>query len=306
MADFPGIAGLAETADGGLHPAVHAWVPRPDRLGALREQLRWEVDVAGRDLEWARDFAVHQPASGAPAEMFLNRRLPAADDLTVLAGPRYEGRHPDRPFVEGPPPTDCSPPPMSWHCAAWPGRTSPCSARSTSGCGPPTRPAPGPAPVRRCGWSRPPASSAGATPRTRSPSGPPRTCPGTTGTSRSTTSTSPPTRHTRTGPGSRQPTTSTSCARAGTLFEVLLDGNWAGVLAAEPAVAHGLRGATVVELLLTHEVRGRGLGKDLSVLLARNLPLPDDHVLHGTIHIDNHTARRSALAAGRIDVGGRS
>lgn len=71
-------------------------------------------------------------------------------------------------------------------------------------------------------------------------------------------------------------------------------------------MAHGLRGATVVELLLTHEVRGRGLGTCLSVLLARNLPLPDDHVLHGTIHIDNHTARRSALAAGRIDVGGRS
>ncbi len=100
MAEFPGIAGLAEIADGGLHRAVQAWVPRPERLDALREQLRWEVDVAGRDLEWARDFAVHQPASGAPAEMFLNRWLPAGDDLTVLAGPRYEDRHPDRPFVE--------------------------------------------------------------------------------------------------------------------------------------------------------------------------------------------------------------
>jgi len=100
VADFPGIAGLAEIADGGLHPAVHAWVPRSDRLGALREQLSCEVDVAGRDLEWARDFAVHQPASSAPPEMFLNRWLPAGDDLTVLAGPRYPGRNPDRPFVE--------------------------------------------------------------------------------------------------------------------------------------------------------------------------------------------------------------
>ncbi len=58
-------------------------------------------------------------------------------------------------------------------------------------------------------------------------------------------------------------------------------------------------------LLLTHEVRGRGLGKDLSVLLARHLRLPDDQILSGTIHINNHAARRSALAAGRIDVGGR-
>jgi len=69
---------------------------------------------------------------------------------------------------------------------------------------------------------------------------------------------------------------------AATLFEVLVDGNWAGVLAAEPVVAHGLRGATVVVLMLTQEARGRGFGKGLSALLARNLPMPDDQVLSGT------------------------
>lgn len=100
MADLPDVGTLAEVADTGLHPAVHAWVPRPDRLDALREELSWQVDVAGRDLTWAREFAAHQPASGEPAEMFLNRWLPAAGDLTVLAGPRYEGRNPDRPFVD--------------------------------------------------------------------------------------------------------------------------------------------------------------------------------------------------------------
>jgi hypothetical protein len=52
----------------------------------VRCALRRQVDVAGRDLEWARDFAVHQPASGAPAEMVLNRWLPVGGDLTVLAG----------------------------------------------------------------------------------------------------------------------------------------------------------------------------------------------------------------------------
>lgn len=33
--------------------------------------------------------------------------------------------------------------------------------------------------------------------------------------------------------------------------------------------------------------------------------MSDDQVLSGTIHIDNLSARRSALSAGRIDVGGR-
>lgn len=93
-------------------------------------------------------------------------------------------------------------------------------------------------------------------------------------------------------------------AKAGTLFDVLVDGWWAGVLAADPGVAHGLRGATVIELLLDPAVRGRGYGPHLSTLLARHLPLPDDQILFGTVHIDNTPAYRSALRAGRVDVGG--
>jgi len=91
---------------------------------------------------------------------------------------------------------------------------------------------------------------------------------------------------------------------AGTIFEVRLDGRWAGVLAGEPAVSHGLRGAVVIELLLDPAVRGRGHGRHLSVLLARALPLPDDQLLFGTIHADNSPAYRAATRAGRTDVGG--
>jgi len=306
VADFPGIAGLAEIADGGLHPAVHAWVPRPDRLGALQEELRWEVDVAGRDLEWARDFAVHQPASGAPAEMFLNRWLPAGDDLTVLAGPRYEGRRPDRPFVE-----------VTAVNRLLTATDLPALRRLARDDFAVFRPLD----IRV--WT----------------ADPPRTWPGTRaemrlvaaplGQLRSRDGTDAVTvrpaadlswydryvavhdQHVAADPAHADRSRVETAAdldqlrAAGTLFEVLLDGNWAGVLAAEPVVAHGLRGATVIVLLLAHEVRGRGLGKYLSVLLARNLSLPDDQVLSGTIHINNLTARRSALAAGRIDVGGR-
>jgi len=176
MADLPDVGVLAEVADTGLHSAVHGWVPRPDRLDALREELRWQVDVACQDLEWARDFAAHQPASGAPAKMFLNRWLPAGNDLTVLAGPRYQGRDPDRPFVEVTAAdrllTAADLPALRRlardEFAVSPATSSPSSTRSTSGCRPPTCPAPGPTPVRRCDWSRPRSGScAAATSRTR-------------------------------------------------------------------------------------------------------------------------------------------
>jgi L-amino acid N-acyltransferase YncA len=91
---------------------------------------------------------------------------------------------------------------------------------------------------------------------------------------------------------------------AGTLFDVELHRRWVGVVAAEPGVQHGLRGAIVVELLLDPAARGKGYGKHLSTLLAQQLEAPDDWFLLGTIHLDNTAAYRSALAAGRRDVGG--
>lgn len=216
MAAFPGIAGLAEIADTGLHPAVHAWVPRQDRLDALGEELSWEIDVAGRDLEWARDFAVHQPASGAPAEMFLNRWLPAGDDLTVLAGPRYEGRNPNRPFAEVTAAdrllTATDLPALRRLAREDFAVFHPLDIRVW------TADPPGTWPGTRTEMllvAAPLGQLPNATSRTRSRFGPQRTCPGTTGTSRPTTGTSPPTPRTRTAPGSRQPPTSTSCAQLG-------------------------------------------------------------------------------------------
>ena len=93
-------------------------------------------------------------------------------------------------------------------------------------------------------------------------------------------------------------------ADRGFLFDVRVHDGWAGVLGAEPDARHGVRGATVVELVLDHPFRSRGYGQHLSTLLARALPLPDDECLLGTIHADNVRSYRSALAAGRVDVGG--
>lgn len=93
-------------------------------------------------------------------------------------------------------------------------------------------------------------------------------------------------------------------AGRGLLFDVEVDGVWAGLVAAEPDARRGVRGATVVELILDHPFRGRGYGRHLSTLLARGVTLPDDQCLMGTIHADNTPSYRSALAAGRLDVGG--
>jgi L-amino acid N-acyltransferase YncA len=91
---------------------------------------------------------------------------------------------------------------------------------------------------------------------------------------------------------------------AGTLFEVFRYDVWAGVMAVEPGVQHGLRGYVVVELLLDPGVRGHGYGKHLGGLLARHLDAAGDAFLLGTIHTDNLPSYRSAIASGRIDVGG--
>ena len=96
----PPAAELAAAADDGLHALVHRWRTREQRLAALTRELDQHLDVAVRDLDWARDFATHQPASGAPPELYLDRWLPAAGGLSVLAGPRYRNRDPGRPFVE--------------------------------------------------------------------------------------------------------------------------------------------------------------------------------------------------------------
>ena len=306
MADLPDVGTLAAVADTGLHPAVHAWVPRPARLDALREELSWQVDVAGRDLDWARDFAAHQPASGEPAEMFLNRWLPAAEDLTVLAGPRYEGRNPNRPFVDVaaadrlPNATDL--PALRRLARERFTAFRPLDIRVWTADPPDTWPG-------TRAEMRLVAAPLGQLRRRKIPEG--LTIRPAADLSWYDRYVAVHDRHITADPAHADRSRVETAADlgqlriAGTLFEVLVDGNWAGVLAAEPAVAHGLRGATIVVLLLSHEVRGRGLGQHLSVLLARNLPMPDDQVLHGTIHVDNRTARRSALAARRVDVGGR-
>ncbi|GGO41886.1 hypothetical protein GCM10008949_53270 [Deinococcus humi] len=94
-----------------------------------------------------------------------------------------------------------------------------------------------------------------------------------------------------------------TCIQAGTMFDVLWNGVWSGYAGTLPKTKLGFPAQSVQELLLTPQARGQGLGGALGPLLAQALP-EDGRVLFGTIHGGNVGARRAALSAGRIDLGG--
>jgi len=305
MSTLPDVEVLAGVADQGTHPSVRGWRPEADRLAALEEELRWSVEVAARDLDWAREYQSHAPQSGAPPERYLDRWTDITPDLGVLWGPRYRARDPDTPFVG----LTASSRPID--------RTDVPALVEAARDGF-TEFTPGYLNL----WTADPAGTwAGTRADSRLLAAPlrqlrARPVPGSV-TVRPAPDLSfyasyvdiqeqqfraDPVHRLHTRVETEQ--TLDELRAAGTLLEVRVDGRWAGVLAGEPAVSHGLRGAVVIELLLDPAVRGRGYGAHLNVLLARALPLPDDQLLFGTIHADNLPAYRAATGAGRIDVGG--
>lgn len=302
---MPTLDALVKVADAGLHPWVRSLVQQEQRLAALREELEWAVTTAATEMDFARGFAAAQPQSGQPAEAFLNRWLTVTGDLDVLVGPRYRARDPQRPFV-------------AVDAASRVVKSGDLSAlvAVTRESFAPFRPGY----VRL--WSSDPV---GSWPGTRSDM---RNVAGQLGDLRRNGVPAELSVEIATGLDFydryaqihrdhvvRETTHAlharlesradlTELVDAGTLFHVLLSGRRAGLVAAEPGVQHGLRGAVVVELLLEPSVRGQGHGKHLSTLLAQHLEAPDDQFLLGTIHVDNAAAYRAAIASGRRDVGG--
>ena len=95
-----------------------------------------------------------------------------------------------------------------------------------------------------------------------------------------------------------------ACAAEGLLFEVLVGGEPAGVVAALREDAHGLLGYVVQELCLDGSHRGRGLAAPVLQHLVRALPDGEGATLWGTIHPDNAASLRNAQRIGRQKVGG--
>ena len=95
-----------------------------------------------------------------------------------------------------------------------------------------------------------------------------------------------------------------ACADQRLLFEVVLDGEPAGVVAAVRDDAHGMSGFSVEELCLDADRRGRRLAPGVLQRLVDELPAEDGDVLWGTIHPDNAPSLRNSVSVGREVVGG--
>lgn len=85
----------------------------------------------------------------------------------------------------------------------------------------------------------------------------------------------------------------------GLLFDVVIAGRTAGVVAAARDDVDGFTGFTVEEIVLDAEHRGHGYGPLVLRQLARALPAGPSDVLRGHIHPGNTRSLRNALASGR-------
>ena len=90
-----------------------------------------------------------------------------------------------------------------------------------------------------------------------------------------------------------------SCAETGALCAVEVGGKRAGVIAAARDDANGMRGFQVYEFLLDDHTRGRGLAPAAMQHLCSVLPAHPGDTLWGTIHAGNGPSLGNALAVGR-------
>ncbi len=88
------------------------------------------------------------------------------------------------------------------------------------------------------------------------------------------------------------------------LFELDVDGEWAGVIAASRGQDGGMTGFCIGEILITRAHRGRGLGPVAYRLLVDALPADDGDCVFGTIGAVNRHALDAAKRVGRVDLGG--
>lgn len=305
MAEFPSLSVLVAAADDMLPDATRYAVDFEARRSALSEELSWWLEVPAQDVEYARSFHAHMPVPGATDRDYLDRWLPMSDDLSVLAGPRFRDRDPDMPFVG-----------IVGGSRAITESDLPALRRAVQAEFSLF------SPRYLVVWSGVPAGAWAGTGADN------RLLVGSLGTLRQRR-TSPEltvqaltdlafyddylamyAEHGKLYPEHRKQARTQPEAdfreliADGTAWSVVVDGIQGGVVAARPDVASGYRGWTVVELVLAPRFCGRGLGSQLSTLLARSLPDSGGRFLFGTIHHANLGAYRAAIAAGRQDVGG--
>ena len=95
-----------------------------------------------------------------------------------------------------------------------------------------------------------------------------------------------------------------ACLAEKLLFEIAVDGAWAGIVAARRQMLAGLDSIFMVEILLDQRARGHGLGLAVHQHFAREVALIDpDAVVSGTIAPVNVPSLKTALKTGRVEIG---
>lgn len=94
------------------------------------------------------------------------------------------------------------------------------------------------------------------------------------------------------------------CLAEGLLFEISVDGVWAGIVAARRETLACLDATYMIEILLDRTARGQGLGPAVHQRLAIHVAATDPSaVISGTIAPVNVPSLKTALRAGRIEIG---
>ena len=94
------------------------------------------------------------------------------------------------------------------------------------------------------------------------------------------------------------------CAEHGGLFQVLIDGEFAGLIAAKPDRYRGVPGWLMIDEILTKANRGRGLAASMQRKFLEQLDQEKSSLVMGTIMADNQASYRTALRNSRVDAGG--
>jgi hypothetical protein len=95
-----------------------------------------------------------------------------------------------------------------------------------------------------------------------------------------------------------------ACYQQGLMFDIEVDGEWRGLIAGCEDAIVGVNGIQVVEIVLSRQARGGGLGVAVQRRFAEEVGARDPSaVILGIIDDANLPMRRTAERAGRTDVG---
>lgn len=285
------------------HPLTRTWVDDATRLKALAQEHAGVDVLLAEDLDIATSRAARF-APGQPAESMLNYWLPVDNDLHAMVSMRFEGLDPTKPFVDATPmtraPRTSDLPALAAVAREAYGIHNPRYVRLWSA----EAGIPGTQPDRR--FFAAPISQ--LQPHDVPPElalVPARGVDHYDEAKRAYDAVDAAHPHHPEEASLQDRDDLAESAEEGLLFDITVDGEWAGYAAGVDKLenALGLPAYVVREMILAPEYRGRGYGRHLSALLAQALP---DHnrVLIGTIHSANQGARTAALTAGRQDIGG--